>query len=576
MNTCSYVPCIAKRKEERDLVIACPMCLQIFHGKCAGLTGRVIDCVNENKGLKWTCPNCKPLDVGLCNMYSHIINGFSNLKMDLHSALNKLEKFEKQFSELDNLRKTYSTKHALLQLNTSNSSSCPNSPLFPLNAAGPNPDVTISNSTLLRLDEEECQMQTVIATDNHRSHHLPSDRVDLSADIAQPSPTEFNDVAVNAVADANAACTAAEKAAADAVTAVESTLSICDTIESALKYANDTSEKAADVVAHADVMKTSYTIAREAAIAATKSFDESNLAASKDAAAVSAAQTLTDISSLATTAYAAKTKANKDAEIAIAAAETATSKAAKELINLLTAENYAKTAIEYATYATNFASDADAAAKKAHEIALNTNTIEARECATAASKKASSAKTAAHSALNAVDKAKARIIYIKSLQTPVPVNTSVTSNSDVPTPNIAPKPLIVAAARRTLFLSRLASDTTAADVENYITAKLPDANSVFVYQFKFQSARLKSSFKISVDENVFKILMQTSFWPSGVLVREFQLRGSRRRQLPSLHTDDLATIGNTAPPHQTPQNDIAAAALSSKNVKRRQPQARKR
>ena len=593
MNICSYKPCIAKRKEERELSIACPICLESFHGKCAGLTGRVIDCVNENKGLKWTCPNCKPLDVGLCNMYSHIINGFTILKKDLHCALTKLEQFEKEFSDFESLRRSYSTKHALLQLNSSIFSSCPNSPLFPSSAANGNleNDDTVSNSTFFREEDEDCHMQTIVSDQNTVPPPSVVDTVEATSDSVQTASIVDIEIVTS---DASRACVAAQKAAGDSIQASDTVTSICGSIESAIYTANQASEYATIAAANAVTMRSSYAVAREAALAALKSFDLSSVNVSNDSSLSSAAQTADKISSFASKAYNAKNKALIEANNALIAAKKAYANASEEKLKISVAINAAKTAAEYASYAKSYASDANIVAKKAREAASKVDSSAFNDAAADATDKVLLANSAAEAAATAVEKANSCIARVKSMQLLVPNNELAqnitvknTKNTEYAASKLqtsvdAPKPLTVAANRRTLFLSRLSADITAADVQHYIVTQLPEATNVSVYQYKFQSARVKSSFKISVGDDIFATLLNASFWPQGVLVREFEFRERRNRQPQSLSNNNRSANSNVAassssalaPPAAGP-SAASSTNTPSKNSKRQRAHVQK-
>jgi len=77
--SCKIIPCLAKRKEERDLVLVCNACNGTYHGKCVGLTGKTIDAINLNLGLKWSCSDCAAKEVELSNTLSRVHDGLKEL-----------------------------------------------------------------------------------------------------------------------------------------------------------------------------------------------------------------------------------------------------------------------------------------------------------------------------------------------------------------------------------------------------------------------------------------------------------------------------------------------------------------
>ena len=97
--SCRVNPCVAKRKEEKDLVLFCNVCSSTFHGKCVGLTGKTIDAINQNLGLKWSCSDCVAKEVEISNTLCQVHNGFKELKHDITSALSKLHTYERQFAD---------------------------------------------------------------------------------------------------------------------------------------------------------------------------------------------------------------------------------------------------------------------------------------------------------------------------------------------------------------------------------------------------------------------------------------------------------------------------------------------
>lgn len=101
--------------------------------------------------------------------------------------------------------------------------------------------------------------------------------------------------------------------------------------------------------------------------------------------------------------------------------------------------------------------------------------------------------------------------------------------------------LVVVPPRKTVFLSRLASDTTINDIGDYIRSNCSNiSDDIAIFKFNYSQPRDISSFKISVPGKFFDEILNKSFWPEGVLVREFVHRDRNRsesytRVLPSIN-----------------------------------------
>lgn len=103
------------------------------------------------------------------------------------------------------------------------------------------------------------------------------------------------------------------------------------------------------------------------------------------------------------------------------------------------------------------------------------------------------------------------------------VNPIPCQNSNVTVSLGPPKGLVVVPPRKTVFISRLSSDTTTNDIQHYIRSKLK-IEDFSVYKFNFAKERKISSFKISLNFEIFDQVVDKNFWPSGVVVREFAFR----------------------------------------------------
>lgn len=91
--------------------------------------------------------------------------------------------------------------------------------------------------------------------------------------------------------------------------------------------------------------------------------------------------------------------------------------------------------------------------------------------------------------------------------------------------------LVVVPPRKTIFISRLSSDTSIENIVNYVKLNFSEFNDndCRILKFNYSGPRDISSFRIIVPVKVFGVLSEQSFWPDGVLVKEFIPRNKPRR-----------------------------------------------
>lgn len=91
--------------------------------------------------------------------------------------------------------------------------------------------------------------------------------------------------------------------------------------------------------------------------------------------------------------------------------------------------------------------------------------------------------------------------------------------------------LVVVPPRRTIFISRLSHDTSVETLEDYLKKMCSDFNNTDckVFKFNYSQPRDISSFKIIVPDKIFHTISMESFWPNGVLVKEFIPRDRQGR-----------------------------------------------
>lgn len=91
--------------------------------------------------------------------------------------------------------------------------------------------------------------------------------------------------------------------------------------------------------------------------------------------------------------------------------------------------------------------------------------------------------------------------------------------------------LVVVPPRKIVFISRLSHDTSVEKISAYLKTKCAEFNDIDcnVFKFNYSQPRDIASFKIIVPLKLFNIVANESFWPSGVLVKEFVPRDRPRR-----------------------------------------------
>lgn len=106
-----------------------------------------------------------------------------------------------------------------------------------------------------------------------------------------------------------------------------------------------------------------------------------------------------------------------------------------------------------------------------------------------------------------------------ALNNPVPVfNNSQTINNTLRA--VPPK--------KTVFISRLAFDTTTEDVDSFIKSKVGPNVDISTYKFVFSQPRSITSFKVTVTNDLFERILDPNFWPKYTLVREYIYRENPR------------------------------------------------
>lgn len=144
-----------------------------------------------------------------------------------------------------------------------------------------------------------------------------------------------------------------------------------------------------------------------------------------------------------------------------------------------------------------------------------------------------SAQISAAGSIKSAPSLQADGIQIDSATTPATNASAINSTSAVETSHFGGQKvvhnLVVVPPRKTVFLSRLASDTTIKDIGDFIRTNDSSIGEDFtIFKFNYSQQRDISSFKISIPGKFFDVVVNKSFWPDGVLVREFEHRERNR------------------------------------------------
>lgn len=112
----------------------------------------------------------------------------------------------------------------------------------------------------------------------------------------------------------------------------------------------------------------------------------------------------------------------------------------------------------------------------------------------------------------------------------VSIQPSAVLNND--TNNQTHRELRIIPPKRSIFISRCASETTVEDIDYYIKTKLDsnsDSNAVFlIHKFLYSQPRSITSFKITPPSDVFDQIFNPCFWPDNTLVREYVYKENQR------------------------------------------------
>lgn len=116
--SCANSNCKISNDTER--LLSCWLCDRGWHLKCVGFTGRQFDFISAGKGLRWTCPNCRTIDMDLFKAFKQSRSAFAEISKDLSVLTEKIKCYElhfKDFKDLDKLNVSLGGKRPVAQLN---------------------------------------------------------------------------------------------------------------------------------------------------------------------------------------------------------------------------------------------------------------------------------------------------------------------------------------------------------------------------------------------------------------------------------------------------------------------------
>lgn len=104
---------------------------------------------------------------------------------------------------------------------------------------------------------------------------------------------------------------------------------------------------------------------------------------------------------------------------------------------------------------------------------------------------------------------------------------------------------------KSIFISRFASETTVDDIIWYLKTKIEDVADIQIHKFSYSQPRIITSFKLTVPHHLYEQILDTNFWPSNTLIREFEYKVIPRRKnivrVHSRHQSNDNTKNNDIP-----------------------------
>lgn len=100
--SCASLQC--KSPDSRDRVISCCVCANVWHLKCASLTAKNLEAVNDNnKGLRWFCINCRQIDIEFLKLIKSLTDELNDIDTDVLALASRVSNFKKKLSSCPQL-----------------------------------------------------------------------------------------------------------------------------------------------------------------------------------------------------------------------------------------------------------------------------------------------------------------------------------------------------------------------------------------------------------------------------------------------------------------------------------------
>lgn len=91
-----------KANSSKERLISCWLCDNVSHLGCAGFNGRHYDVIcDRNKGLRWSCWDCRQLDIDFYKLFKEAKSGVTEFRKIFEAMSEKLSKFEELFENFD-------------------------------------------------------------------------------------------------------------------------------------------------------------------------------------------------------------------------------------------------------------------------------------------------------------------------------------------------------------------------------------------------------------------------------------------------------------------------------------------
>lgn len=94
--SCSLKHC--KVVDPKELHVRCWICHDEYHAKCVELNARVVDALQDRKGIRWSCKKCSAVEIDFASLFKHFRSAFVELNKDFQGLHTKLAKYEESFN----------------------------------------------------------------------------------------------------------------------------------------------------------------------------------------------------------------------------------------------------------------------------------------------------------------------------------------------------------------------------------------------------------------------------------------------------------------------------------------------